>query len=101
MKKKILVALVSIVAVAIVLLFVVFLKDDNNTSMKAAVDRFEGDYAVILVGEEEIPVNIPRKLLPKGVKPGISWLEFSLELDSKSEQKYGEKIGNLFEKLLR
>ncbi|MFY9542033.1 MAG: DUF3006 family protein, partial [Dethiobacteria bacterium] len=31
--------------------------------MKAVIDRFEGDFAVVLFGDEEIKLNIPRKLL--------------------------------------
>ena len=48
--------------------------------MKAVIDRFEGDHAVVLFGDEEIKVDIPRQLLPTGVKEG-SWLKVSFELD--------------------
>jgi len=33
--------------------------------MKAVIDRFEGDYAVVLFGDEEIKVDIPKELLPQ------------------------------------
>ncbi len=33
--------------------------------MKAVIDRIVEDYAVLLVGDEEIKVDIPKKLLPK------------------------------------
>jgi len=38
--------------------------------IKAVIDRFEGDKAVLLLGEAEIAVVWPRKLLPAGVKEG-------------------------------
>jgi hypothetical protein len=40
---------------------------------KASLDRFEGEYAVILVGDTDRVVNVLRTQLPKGVKEGI-WL---------------------------
>lgn len=45
---------------------------------KAAIDRFEGKYAVLLVDEK--PRNILRNLLPPGVKEG-DWLEVIFEGD--------------------
>jgi hypothetical protein len=38
--------------------------------MKAVIDRFEGNLGVVLFGADEIKVNIPKKLLPKGAKEG-------------------------------
>ncbi len=66
--------------------------------MKAVIDRFEGDLAVILIGEEEIKVNIPRQLLPAGAREG-SWLKISFELDPEGTQKQETKIKGLLEKL--
>ena len=45
---------------------------------KAVIDRLESGRAVILVGEEERVVTIPRNLVPEGWKEG-DWL--SVELD--------------------
>ena len=36
--------------------------------MKAVIDRFEGNYAVLLFGTKEIKVDFPRELLPAAVK---------------------------------
>lgn len=66
--------------------------------MHAVIDRFEGDLAVILVGDEEIKVNIPKKLLPKGAKEG-SWLKVSFELDPDATKKQEEKVSALLQKL--
>ncbi|HPQ11611.1 MAG TPA: DUF3006 domain-containing protein [Bacillota bacterium] len=66
--------------------------------MKAVIDRFEGDFAVVLFGDEEIKLNIPRKLLPKGSREG-SWLKVTFELDPEGEKKQREKIEDLLKKL--
>lgn len=66
--------------------------------MKAVIDRFEGDYAVVLFGEEEIKVDIPRVLLPAEAKEG-SWLKVSFKLDEEETKKREERIKGLLEKL--
>lgn len=66
--------------------------------MKAVVDRFEGDYAVLVCGDAEIKVNLPRQLLPPGVKEG-SWLRVHLKLDEEATKKQEKKISNLLDKL--
>ncbi len=66
--------------------------------MKAVIDRFEGDFAVVMVGDKEIKVDIPRSLLPKGAREG-SWLKFNLELDQEGTEKQKEKISKLLDKL--
>ena len=45
--------------------------------MKAVIDRFEGDFAVLIVGEEEHRLNVSRTLLPKQAKEG-SWLQLDI-----------------------
>ncbi len=66
--------------------------------MKAVIDRFEGDFAVIFIGEKEIKINIPRQLLPAGAREG-SWLQMSFELDPEGTKKQEAKIHGLLEKL--
>ena len=36
----------------------------------ATIDRFEGEMAVLLVGPEQTPVNVPRSDLPEGASQG-------------------------------
>jgi len=43
-------------------------------SIKAVVDRFEGESAVLLVGEVEKRVVVPRHSLPSSAREG-SWLQ--------------------------
>jgi hypothetical protein len=47
---------------------------------KAVVDRFEEELAVILVGEEEEKLVVPRSSLPSGTKEG-HWLKVEIEDD--------------------
>ncbi len=66
--------------------------------MKAVIDRFEGEYAVVLVGPEEIKVDLPRELLPEGAREG-SVLDVSFELDPGGEEerriRIRDKLGKL------
>ena len=66
--------------------------------MKAVIDRFEGEYAVILIGDKEIKVDLPRELLPPGAREG-SWLNVTFELDPGGSKRQEEKIKGLLEKL--
>ncbi len=73
---------------------------------KAVIDRFEDDWAVLLVGEQELRVNVPRKALPRGAREG-HWLQVELEGDrlisvtidreetAKAKQRIMEKLERL------
>ncbi len=66
--------------------------------MKAVIDRFEEGFGVVLFGDEEVQVNIPKKLLPKGSRGG-SWLKVEIELDEEGTKKQAEKIQGMLDKL--
>lgn len=66
--------------------------------MKAVIDKFEGNLGVVLFGDDEVKVNIPKKLLPKGAKEG-SWLKVSIDIDKAGTKKQEEKIKGMLEKL--
>lgn len=69
--------------------------------MKAVIDRFEGDYAVLLVGDAEEKRDVPRNQLPPGAKEG-SWLIVragGYDLDPEGEKQQRKKIENLLQKL--
>ena len=68
--------------------------------MKAVIDRFEEENAVVLFGDDETKVDIPKKLLPKGSKEG-GWLNISFELDQEGEKNQREKIESKLERLKR
>jgi hypothetical protein len=73
---------------------------------KAVVDRFEDDKAVVLVGEEEDRLVVPRSSLPPGVKEG-DWLQVDVEDDrvlsaaldedetTQAKQRIAEKLARL------
>lgn len=44
---------------------------------KAVIDRFEGKWAVLLLGDDEKQVSVPRKALPRRVQAG-QWLNVQL-----------------------
>lgn len=41
---------------------------------KAVIDRFEGTFAVLLIGKNSRRVRIPNQLIPKSAKEG-TWLK--------------------------
>ena len=71
---------------------------EKGEHMKAVIDRFEGDFAIVLFGNEEIKVDIPKELLPKGSKEG-SWLKVYFELDLEETKKREDRIKAKLEKL--
>ena len=66
--------------------------------MKAVIDRFEGEYAIALFGEDEIKVDIPKVSLPEGSKEG-SWLKVSFELDLEETKSREDRIKSKLDKL--
>jgi hypothetical protein len=66
--------------------------------MKAVIDRFVGNFAVVLFGNDETKVDVPKKLLPKGSTEG-SWLKVSIDLDREGTKKQEEKIKGMLDKL--
>jgi len=69
--------------------------------MKAVIDSFEGDFAILLVGEEEEKRDVLRNQLPAGAKEG-SWLIIhtdGYELDRDGEAAQRKKIKGLLQKL--
>jgi hypothetical protein len=45
---------------------------------KAVIDRFEENFAVLLVGDEQAPITVDRTVLPENIKEG-TWLQITLE----------------------
>ncbi len=46
--------------------------------MKVVIDRFEGDFAVLIAKEDERRLNVLKKLLPQQSKEG-SWLQVDVQ----------------------
>jgi hypothetical protein len=47
---------------------------------KAVIDRFEGDWAVLLLGDTSRVVNVPRVSVPENAMEG-DWLRVELDID--------------------
>ena len=66
--------------------------------LSAVIDRFEEDKAVLLVGDEEIKVNFPRKLLDKNLKEG-DYVTLDIKYDAKTTKETQEEVQNLLKSL--
>lgn len=69
-------------------------------TIRATVDRFEGDLVVLLVGEEGTPVNVPRSDLPGDVRQG-DVLRLEVVVDRESTEGVRESIQEKIERLKR
>ena len=66
--------------------------------IKATIDRFEGEVAVLLVGPEQTPVNVPRSDLPEDASQGdVVRLEGHVDREETERQRSNiqEKIERL------
>ncbi len=67
--------------------------------VRVVLDRFEGDKAVLLVGDAEQSVAWPRAFLPDGAAEGdVLWL--ALSIDSEATRVAKEEAEDLLRKLL-
>lgn len=66
--------------------------------LSAVIDRFEEDKAVLLIGDEEIKVNFPRKLLDKKLKEG-DYITLDIKYDAKATKEAQEEVQNLLKSL--
>ena len=62
--------------------------------LNAVIDRFEGDKAVLLVGEQETSVNWPKELLP-AVKEG-DILAIDITVDEQATKQAQAEADELF-----
>ncbi|MFO7918425.1 MAG: DUF3006 family protein [Anaerolineae bacterium] len=75
---------------------------------KAVIDRFEEGWAVLLIGEEERRVDVPREELPSGAREG-HWLRVELdgeqivgvEIDEEETAQARERIDDKLARLRR
>ncbi|WP_371380537.1 DUF3006 domain-containing protein [Sporomusa aerivorans] len=68
-------------------------------NIRAVVDRFEEDKAVLLVGEQETSIIWPRQLLPECRESDI--LAINITVDSAATQKAKQEVEDLFEQIIR
>lgn len=63
------------------------------------IDRFEGDYAVILIGpEQEETLDVRRSLLPEETEEG-DIVSFSLSVKKNKTAKAKKEVSDMIEKL--
>ncbi len=80
----------------------------DQTKERAVIDRFEGELAVLIVGELRRPLDVPRHQLPRGVKAGV-WLVVevsddvlvSAEIDWGVTEEARQRIQGKIERLRR
>lgn len=69
--------------------------------MKATLDRFEGDMAILLVRDDEsIKFNVPVTLLPEGCQEG-DILDISITRDERTTEDSKARVSSLMERLKR
>lgn len=66
--------------------------------MKAVIDRIENNIAVLLVGEEEVSLDVPLNLLPDHVHEG-TWLSVEFRIDSATTTEQFRRNKALLERL--
>lgn len=66
--------------------------------MRAVIDRFEGDFAVLLFSGSGLKVDMPRVLLPYDAGEG-DILTVAFEVDRKETVRQRHKIETLLKKL--
>lgn len=68
--------------------------------MRAVIDRFEGEFAVLQVGPEAIRVDWPREYLPDDVEEG-SILDVSFQLNREETETLRKRMQKRLERLKR
>lgn len=66
--------------------------------LRAVIDRFEGDLAVVLVGDEEYRLDVPRRFLPPGAREG-DVLALGWEIDRRETEARRERVRGLIDEL--
>ena len=57
-------------------------------TITATIDRFEGEIAVLLIGPEQTPVNVPRTELPEEARQGdVVRLEGSVDREETERRR--------------
>lgn len=68
--------------------------------MKAVIDRFEAEYAILLFEDYEVQVDFPKVLLPERVKEG-DVVSLDIQINGQETEKRRSNAENLLEKLNR
>lgn len=74
--------------------------DSGDKTLRATVDRFEGDKAVLILDETEDKLILSRSALPEDLQEG-DILSISIEIDRESTEKTRQQAVDLTEKLAK
>lgn len=72
----------------------------TQKTLQAFVDRIEGTVAVLLVGENNEPINIPIGYLPQNVEEGTV-VDIHFEVNAEATREAKERTAGLIERLRR
>ncbi len=75
------------------------MREHRERTWKAVVDRIESTTAVLLVGDQEYPVNVPVSLLPDAIKEGTH-LAATWSVDPEATKAAEERVTSLLQQLL-
>ena len=70
----------------------------DEVTVKAVVDRFEGENAVLLVGQEERQAIFPAASLPQGLSEG-DYIRMKISYDAKTTKVATEESARLLNEL--
>jgi hypothetical protein len=74
-------------------------KRDGSQTLRAVIDRIEdNDVAVLLVGDDEVSVDVPTALLPAGASDG-DHLRITITLDQNSRDSAEQRVKEMQERL--
>lgn len=63
-------------------------------TLSGVIDRFEEKMAVLLIGDDEVKVNFPKKLLPSSLEEG-DWLKIDIAYDDETTEQMRREIEEL------
>ncbi|GAB6099218.1 hypothetical protein JCM16358_10970 [Halanaerocella petrolearia] len=67
--------------------------------MRGVVDRFVSGFGVVIVGQEEFKLIVPKGELPKNTEEG-DWMKLKFIPDKKYTQERREKIEEMLDDLI-
>ncbi len=70
----------------------------DKISINGVIDRFEGEYAVVLDREGGSLLDIPRKVLPEGAEEG-SFVEIRIKVRKNKTREAMQKVEKMIKKL--
>jgi hypothetical protein len=67
--------------------------------IKAVIDRFEGNKAILLIGDQNMSANWPRELLPEAKQGDV--LAIEIAVDAEATRQAQAEVDELFEQIIQ